>query len=303
MPEDMTTSPACAIIIPHYNDPERLDKCLSAVFGQISKDRLESIEVIVVDNASPVDITGVEARFPHARFLVEGERGAAAARNCGVQNTTAETIMFLDSDCIPADNWLEVGMKLFGSTDIVGGRVQTFDETDPPRSGAEAFETVFAFNQRKYIEQQGFSVTANLFTTQTIFSKVGPFRPGVSEDLDWCQRAVGLGYKIAYADDFCVFHPTRRGWPDLRKKWARLTEESYDLFIKNGGKRLIWALRAGLVLASPVPHTAKIVASDSLDGATERLRAITTLFRIRIWRAGYMLRVMRRPNKGSIGSI
>lgn len=296
MLEDMKTSPSCAIIIPHYNDPERLGKCLTAVFDQIGEDLRDDVDVIVVDNASPVDLTETKTRFPLARFLVEHQRGAAAARNCGVEDASAETIMFLDSDCIPAEGWLEIGMKLFGSTDIIGGRVQTFDETDPPRSGAEGFETVFAFNQRKYIEKEGFSVTANLITTKTIFSKVGPFRAGVSEDLDWCQRAVGLGYKIVYADDFCVFHPTRQNWADLKKKWARLTEESYDLFVKNGGKRLAWALRAGLVLVSPFPHSAKVIASDSLDGAKERLRAITTLFRIRIWRAGYMLRVMGRSN-------
>ncbi len=39
---------------------------------------------------------------------------------------------------------------------LTGGRVYIFDETPPPRSGAEAFERVFAFRQRDYIERKGF---------------------------------------------------------------------------------------------------------------------------------------------------
>ena len=89
---------------------------------------------------------------------METEKGAAVARNRGVAETTAPRLFFIDADCIPAPDWLAVGREVAVRADLIGGRVDVFDETPAPRSGAEAFETVFAFNFRKYIEVQGFSV-------------------------------------------------------------------------------------------------------------------------------------------------
>ncbi|MFW5899467.1 MAG: glycosyltransferase family 2 protein, partial [Jiangellaceae bacterium] len=90
-----------------------------------------------------------------------------------------------------------------GAPDAVGGRVEVFHEdegagpsTGPrtvPRTGAQAFEAVFAFENRAYVERKGFSVTANLVTRRAVFEDVGPFRPGLSEDLDWCARARARG--------------------------------------------------------------------------------------------------------------
>ena len=69
-----------------------------------------------------------------------------------------------------------------------------------PKSGAEAFECVFAFDNRAYVLDKGFTVTANLFCSRALFEDVGPFLTGVSEDLEWCMRARSKGYRIGYAE-------------------------------------------------------------------------------------------------------
>jgi len=208
-----------AIIIPHYNDLARLQTCLAALVPQL----LDGVELVVADNASPVDLGPLKAQFPAMRVVTQPIKGAAAARNAGVAATTAPHLIFLDADCVPAPDWLATALALLGTAEVIGGRIDTFDETPPPRSGAQAFETVFAFHQRVYVEEKGFSVTANLITTRAIFEDVGEFIVGVSEDLDWCQRATGKGYGLIYADALRVAHPTRTDWPALAKKWRRLT--------------------------------------------------------------------------------
>jgi hypothetical protein len=105
-----------------------------------------------------------EAAYPRVRFVTQPERGAAAARNKGVEVTTAPWIFLVDADCVPSGGWLARARAIARGdpTVVSGGRIEVFDETPAPRSGAEAFETVFAFDQERYIREDGFSVTANL---------------------------------------------------------------------------------------------------------------------------------------------
>ena len=274
-----------SIIIPHYRDMERLDRCLTGLAPQVS-----GLEVVVVDNDSGLDFTAMKAAHPWARFVTEPEKAAAAARNRGVRETTSETLLFIDADCVPAPDWVAQSISALPKGDVVSGRVDTFDEGTGPRTGAQAFETVFAFRQKDYIEKQGFAVTANLATTRRAFEAVGDFRVGLSEDKDWCQRAVRAGFTLVYVDAMAVSHPTRSDWPALRKKWLRLTEESFALHLADGGSRGSWGLRAGAVLLSAIPHSVKVWASPKLNGLSERARGTVTLFRQRIVRAGWMVR-------------
>lgn len=280
------TGPRLAIIVPHYNDLKRLESCLSALAPQLS----DVVEAVVGDNASPVDMGPIQAAYPMVRFVTEPTKGAAAARNCAVRATTAPYLVFLDSDCLPAPDWVATALRLAGQNDLAGGRVDTFDETPAPRSGAEAFETVFAFHQRAYIEEKGFSVTANLLTSRAIFEDVGDMIVGVSEDMDWCFRATAKGYKLVYADDLRVSHPTRQDWAALSKKWHRTTLEGFHLNGTSPAGRLKWALRSGVILASGVAHLPRILRSDKLASTGERLNGAFTLLRLRTARCGWMLR-------------
>jgi GT2 family glycosyltransferase len=274
-----------SIIIPHYRDIERLDRCLTGLAPQVG-----GLDVVVVDNDSGLDFTAMKAAHPWARFVTEPEKGAAAARNRGVRETAAETLLFIDADCVPAPDWLAQSISALPKGDIVSGRVDTFDEGSGPRTGAQAFETVFAFRQKDYIEKQGFAVTANLATTRRVFEAVGDFRVGLSEDKDWCQRAVRAGFSLVYVDAMAVSHPTRSDWPALRKKWLRLTEESFALHLADGGSRASWGLRAWAVLLSAAPHSVQVWSSPKLNGVGERARGTMTLFRQRTVRAGWMVR-------------
>lgn len=152
------------------------------------------------------------------------------------------------------------------------------------RSGAEAFEQVFAFDNRHYVEKLGFTVTANLFTRREVFTSVGGFRMHVSEDLEWCRRAVDGGYRIAFEPKAVVAHPARSDWPELLRKWQRLQQESYALALENPGGRMRWLTRAWALPASIPVHAIRILMTDELSNGAERWRALVTLVRLRLWR-------------------
>lgn len=276
------------VIIPHYNDSKRLARCLAA----LAQNDLAGVEVLVVDNASTEQLDAVEARFPMVRFISEPQAGAANARNRGVAESRAENIFFLDSDCVPERGWVAAAKAAVGRGDLVGGAIDVFDETPPPRSGAEAFETVFAFNYRDYILNKGFSVTANLLTTRRVFEAVGPFVHGLSEDADWCFRARDRGFRLVLDEGLRVAHPTRSDWPALKHKWRRISREMFGLHMAEhpgAAGRLRWMLRALAVAASGIAHLPRFLLDPRLNGGGERMRGAVTLLRLRLLRAGWMI--------------
>ncbi|WP_126975397.1 glycosyltransferase family 2 protein [Frigidibacter oleivorans] len=282
--------PEAAIIIPHYNDVDRLLRCLAALVPQLRP----AVELVIVDNGSTDSLAPLAAAHPGLRVVTEPEKGAAAARNRGVRDTTAPWLFFLDADCVPAADWLDRALgharvgEAAAQADLIAGRVDVFDESPGPRSGAEAFETVFAFRCRDYVEKEGFSVTANLLTRRAVFLATGDFVNGLPEDKEWCLRARARGFAIAYDDALAVAHPTRRDWPALRRKWRRLSQEAHALHRLQGGGAGAWALRAGAVLASGFAHLPQMLRAPLAPG--ERRRGAATLLRLRAVRAGWMAR-------------
>ncbi len=167
-------------------------------------------------------------------------QGAAAARNAALEVARGAIYAFIDSDCRPAPNWLEEGLKALESTDVVGGRVDV-DFADPARPNAvEAFEAVFAFDFKRYIEKEGFTGTGNMFVRRATFERVGLFRNGLSEDKDWSRRAMAIGLKITYCGNVVVSHPARRSWEELARKTRRVVRETVELkrAEKTGAARL-----------------------------------------------------------------
>lgn len=290
----MTTENSTAeavVIIPHYNDTTRLRLCLETLLPQVED---EPVDIVVVDNASTIDLDPLKFDFPTVTFLQQPEKGPGPARNLGVASTTHARIFFTDSDCVPDANWISVAMAQGPEDKITGGPVRTFDETPGLRSGAQAFETVFAFPFEDYVKRQKFTGTGNMVTTRAVFEATGPFGGGVFEDKDWCLRAGTLGYVVHYAPELLVWHPTRNDFAGLRRKWQANVRVA---FVRNGDgfvDRLRWAVRAVAVGGSALLHLPKVFRHPALVSG-ERWPAARTLLQLRLLRAGWMLRQSVTP--------
>src|SRR4051794_296822 len=90
--------PFVSIIIPVYNDGERLRTCLTALSKQTYP--AERFEVLVIDNGSKVSPGPIVADFPFAKLSIETRPGSYCARNNGLALAKGEMFAFTDADCV-----------------------------------------------------------------------------------------------------------------------------------------------------------------------------------------------------------
>lgn len=275
--------PDVSVIIPHYDDLDRLDRCLTALTRQTYP--ADATEIIVVDNCSPQGIEQVTACVGgRARIVVSHGRGAGPTRNCGVATASAPLLAFIDADCIAEPQWLAAGLAGLTDHDFVGGPVNVIVDHNAPLSPAEAYEMVFAFNNEAYIRRKGFTGSGNLFVPRRIFDDVGSFKAGVSEDLDWCHRARAKGYRLGFARQAAVAHPARRNWTELRRKWLRIQSETYALRSPTLVNRLRWLARSWAMPFSIAAHIPAICSTARLTNGSDRKAALIGLAQLRLWR-------------------
>ena len=282
--------PAISVVIPHLNTPDLLARCLASVAAQAVS---APFEIIVVDNGSTVPVAPVVAAVAGATLLHEPLPGPGLARNRGAAAARAPVLVFIDADCRAAPGWLQAALDAVGGDPagaVVGGDIR-IDVGDPARlTGMEAYETVFGFRQRLYIERRGFSVTANLAMGAAVLTAVGPFGGiDVAEDLDWGRRAAALGYITRFVPAMRVYHPARPDFASMAAKWRRLTDHERRAHAAAGRPAWRWSLRAIALVASLPVEAARVAVSPKLNGAGTRLRGIGALARIRWFRAGEML--------------
>jgi GT2 family glycosyltransferase len=288
--------PSVSVIIPHYNDVDNLAVCLSKLSTQTYPSAL--VEIIVADNNSRCGLdTVIAAVAGRAKVILATEQGAGPARNAAVAAATGEVLAFIDSDCVPDERWIELGVRALDGRDIVGGRVDVVTRDPRNPTAVEAFETVFAFDMKAYIIKKSFVGSGNLFVLRSVFQQIGGFRKTVSEDTEWSHRAIGCGYSINYANDVVVSHPARSDWQQLVKKWQRLTHEGFAYHRMQGRSCFSWIARSFVVLASPIPHSLKIITTKRLADAETKMKAIGILFLIRAYRFLMMLREVAAAEK------
>jgi glycosyltransferase involved in cell wall biosynthesis len=217
MPEEL---PRVSIIIPVFNQAEDLARCLAALERQTYP--ADRFEAIVVDNGSDRPIRPMAERFSFVRAICEPTPGSYAARNRGIEASRGELLAFTDADCLPAESWIERGVRAvqrLPRAGMVAGRIAiTFHDPGKP-TAVERFESIFGLPQDMFLAW-GFGATANLFATRAAIEQVGLFDERLMSggDMEWGQRLRALGLAQEYGPDACVFHPARR---TVRQLWTK----------------------------------------------------------------------------------
>jgi glycosyltransferase involved in cell wall biosynthesis len=102
-----------SVVIPTYNRQPILEKCLKALEKQhLSPGSVVTgYEVVLVDDGSTDNtltwLADYAAELPHVRLFQQSHQGPAAARNLGVENAIGDTIIFIDSDLVVTENFLQ----------------------------------------------------------------------------------------------------------------------------------------------------------------------------------------------------
>ncbi len=290
--------PRVSIIVPHYNDLARLDLCLDALGSQTYP--AAALEIIVADNESPAGEAEVQRVVEgRATLVTVAERGAGPARNGAVAHATGDVLAFIDADCVAEPDWIAQGVEALGRGDLVGGQVRVLVRDEAAMSGPEAFERVFAFDFKTYIEKKKFTGAGNMFCRREVFETVGGFGKEISEDVEWSRRAQSLGFSLIYEPQAIVGHPARVTWDELIAKWRRINRETFALSSRMRGGRWSWLARTLAMPLSVLIHLPVIWSSPKLSAADQRARASITLVRIRLWRMVDGLRLLLLPGKPS----
>lgn len=282
--------PFVSVVIPHYNDLEALAICVANLQRQTwPADRME---VLVADNNSACGLEAVIRAAPGCRVVPAPVQGAGPARNAGAAAACGEILAFIDSDCSPRTDWVENGVGGLAGYDFLGGKVETAPR-DPARpTPVEAWEMVFGFDFERYILVEGYTGSGNMWVWRSVFETVGGFRTGVAEDMDWSFRARAMGFRLGYERGAIVSHLARPSWPDLLSRWRRVLAEHYSLTEERRFGRLRWAIKTAAMPFSIGPHLVRVVRSEQLPTARAKAAAAAILVAHRLWRAGYMMRLL-----------
>lgn len=295
-----------SVAIPHLEQPELLADCLDRLARQTDGD-FELVEILVADNGSVAgrDAAAVCAGRPGVRLIDASDTpGPGHARNIAVAAAQGELIAFTDADCRPDPGWLAGFAAAFRRTpapDVAGGDIRV-GWRDPARpTAAEAYESVFAFRARKYVERDGYAATANMAATARILREVGPFGGiDMAEDADWGRRAVAAGARLVFAPEAVVEHPARESFAELARKWDRLVGQAWAEVRDGRRGRGRWVLKALLLAVSAPAELPRILGARRLPDLRARALAFGVLLAIRLHRAGLMLRLAVRGDRTGV---
>jgi len=204
-------TPRFSVVVPTYERPAALGRCLAALARQDYP--RDGFEVIVVDDggARPV----AETMPPPAlavQILRIRNAGAAGARNAGAAVARGRYLAFTDDDCRPAPAWLRMLEARLARAPgaMVGGRTVNGLPENP---WATASQVVVAMAYAFYnadSEAPRFFASNNMALPADLFAAVGGFRAEAfrvaSEDRELCDRWRHAGHRLAYEPDAVVEH-------------------------------------------------------------------------------------------------
>jgi len=99
--------PLISVIIPCYNHGRFLSKAIDSVLKQSYRHH----EIIVVDDGSTDDTKVVAGRYAEVKYIYQFNQGLSAARNTGIDNSTGQYLVFLDSDDWLFDDALQINLQ------------------------------------------------------------------------------------------------------------------------------------------------------------------------------------------------
>ena len=203
-------NPAWSVVVPTYNRPQQLARCLAACADLHAP--VGGFEVIVVNDGG-VDVHHVveAASVPDIRLLLQANAGPGAARNHGARAALGSWLAFTDDDCEPERDWLRaLERSLLASPGaLVGGTVVN---SLVDNVYAETSQQLAGFVERWFdgAAKERFFTSNNIAAARAAYLEVGGFdeRFGKSagEDREFCDRWFAQGRPTISAPDARVRH-------------------------------------------------------------------------------------------------
>ncbi|MCG9893655.1 MAG: glycosyltransferase [Thermosynechococcaceae cyanobacterium MS004] len=198
-----------SIVIPTYNRRLILEKCLRALEQQSYEG---DYEVVVIDDGSMDDtlpwLQEQSAAFPHVRLLQQNHQGPAAARNLGVEQAEGDTIVFIDSDLVVTETFLQAHAVAFAQAQQRLGHDRIFTYGRVINTANFECPTAEPYKVTDY--SAAYFATGNVMIAKRWLEKAGLFDTDFSlygwEDLELGVRLKALGLQLIRAADAVGYH-------------------------------------------------------------------------------------------------
>jgi glycosyltransferase involved in cell wall biosynthesis len=197
-----------SVVLPTYNRPDSLARCLRSLASQSADPSLWEL-VVVNDGGVDVNET-VHANDPGVPVAIvnQGNTGPAGARNRGVENANGRLVAFIDDDCLAEPEWIEKMMAAAAPGELIGGKVTNL------LSGNVCSEASQTLIDHLYESFEGtgdmFFTSNNICMHSDDFRRLGgfdsSFRTSAGEDREFCVRAAQAGIRLRHVPDVRIGH-------------------------------------------------------------------------------------------------
>lgn len=208
------TRPTCDVIIPTWQGERHVPGLLTALSNQ----RHRPVRILVIDSGS-TDHTAELARAGGAEVVViaKGEFNHGGTRNRAARLCTADILVFMTQDALPADDlFLESLCAALGEPGVEAAyaRQEPYPYADPPEVFARSCNYPETAHRRTQADIERMGVRAYFFSNvasavrRTAFLNVGGFpeRVPMNEDMVLCARILQSGGTVAYTPTARVLH-------------------------------------------------------------------------------------------------
>lgn len=96
-----------SVVIPFFSHIDWLDTAINSVINQTVLPQ----EIIVINDGSKENLDDIKNKYPMVKWIDKLNSGAGPSRNLGIQISTSDIIMFLDSDDIWEKEKIELQVK------------------------------------------------------------------------------------------------------------------------------------------------------------------------------------------------
>jgi GT2 family glycosyltransferase len=250
-----TLAESVTVIVPTIGRPV-LSDCLAALLEAAVRPGRAVVVDQSADDAMRRLVDEARAMGLEAVYVPSGQRGAAAARNRGLERATTRFVATIDDDCCVAPDWTErlIDRLLAHPGAVITGRVESAGSQEQPSTMISAVQAVY----RQPLRDRDPLFSGNMAAERSVFERVGLFNehPALlpaAEDNEWGYRALLAGVPIVYAPEVAVRHLDWRSADQLTatyRRYARGQGGFYGLHLRKGdwfiGSRALRDLARGL---------------------------------------------------------
>lgn len=223
----MVTGPMVSVIIPALEEEEYIKDLLISIRNQT----YDPIEVIISDS-SPLEsrMATIEIAQKYEATVVESPFGnVSQARNIGAQNARSEILIFMDADCILANDFIELLVNTLNDGAILAHGVDCWMGKDMMNSVKSCWTFI---KPRVHTTGRGIAIRAKDFWAIGGYDQsCNPAETGCREDLrlgtmveqNFGTGSVVLNYKAVVAESYRrPFHLFERAWVEQGYRQGRI---------------------------------------------------------------------------------